>query len=75
MKRFAYIEFEDSNSVNKALKLNGKSIKDRKMIVDFEDKGAKQGYKFRSDKPSKYNKEYHKIIFFFIINLILKMFY
>jgi len=27
------------------------------MIVDFEEKGAKQGYKFRSEKPSKYNKE------------------
>jgi len=28
------------------------------MIVDFEESGAKQGYKFRSENPpSKYNKE------------------
>lgn len=32
------------------------------MVVDFEESGAKQGYKFRSDKPSKYNKEYQEIM-------------
>lgn len=32
-------------------------IKDRKMFIDFEETGAKQGYKFRNEKPSKYNKE------------------
>jgi len=57
LTRFAYIEFEDSESVFKALNMNGKYIKDRKMIVDYEETGAKQGYKFRSEKPSKYNKE------------------
>ena len=59
---FAYIEFEDTQSVPKALKLHGKTIKDRKIIVDFEESGAKQGYKFRSEKPSKYNKEYQEIV-------------
>ena len=28
------------------------------MIVDFEESGPKSGFKFRSEKPSKYNKEY-----------------
>ncbi len=32
------------------------------MIVDFEEAAAKQGYKFRSEKPSKYNKEYQDIL-------------
>ena len=60
--RFAFIEFEDTESLPKALRLHGKTIKDRKMIVDFEESGAKQGYKFRSDKPSKYNKEFQDIV-------------
>jgi hypothetical protein len=42
--------------------LNEKEIKGRKMIVDFEDSGPKQGYKFRSEKPSKFNKEYNDIM-------------
>jgi len=44
------------------------------MIVDFEESGAKQGYKFRSENPSKYNKEYIiiiNIIKFLIFNLII----
>ncbi len=32
------------------------------MIVDFEETGAKQSYKFRSEKPSKYNKEFQNLI-------------
>jgi hypothetical protein len=42
--------------------LHGKTIKDRKMIVDFEESAAKQGYKFRSEKPSKYNKEFQELV-------------
>ena len=42
------------------------------MIVDFEESGAKMGYKFRSENPSKYNKEYYII---FNINLDIKTFW
>jgi hypothetical protein len=32
------------------------------MIVDFEDTGPKKGFKFRSQTPSKFNKEYKDIL-------------
>lgn len=57
-KGFCFIEFEDTNSVSKAMDLNGKKLKGRPMVVDFEETGPRKGFKFRSDKPSKFNKEY-----------------
>ena len=44
------------------MNLNGKQIKGREMIVDFEDSGPKSGYKFRSETPSKFNKDYRDIM-------------
>lgn len=32
------------------------------MIVDFEETGPKMGYKYRSEKPSKFNKEYKELM-------------
>jgi hypothetical protein len=32
------------------------------MIVDFEESGPKAGFKYRSEKPSKFNKEYNDIM-------------
>lgn len=32
------------------------------MLIDFEDSGPKKGYKYRSQNPSKFNKEYNKIL-------------
>jgi len=60
-KGFCYIQFTDNSSVRNALNLNGKEIKSRKMIVDFEESGPKMGYKFRTDVSSKFNKEYNEI--------------
>lgn len=62
MFRFSYIQFEDTSGVANALKLHGKKIKDRIIYVDFEESGPKQGYKFRTDKPSKFNKEYKEVV-------------
>lgn len=59
---FSYIQFKDSASVLKALNLNGKTIKGREMIVDFEESGPKAGFKYRSEKPSKFNKEYNDMV-------------
>lgn len=61
-KGFSYIQFEDNTAVLNALKLNGKPIKGRNMIVDFEETGPKGGYKYRTEKPSKFNKEYNEVI-------------
>lgn len=61
-KGFAYIDFENPESVKIALHLNDKELKGRKMVVDFEDERPKQGYKFRSSEPSKFNKEYNEKI-------------
>lgn len=59
--RFCYIDFEERSAVIKALQLNDKEIKGRKMFVDFEDTTQRVGFKYRNDQPSKYNKEYQKI--------------
>lgn len=32
------------------------------MVVDYEETGPKMGYKYRSDAPSKFNKEYKEIV-------------
>ncbi len=32
------------------------------MIVDFEDSGPKMGYKYRTEVPSKFNKDYNDIM-------------
>ena len=61
-KGFAFIDFEQSESVKIALNLNGKELKGRKMLVDFEDAKPKAGFKFRSTEPSKFNKEYNEIL-------------
>jgi nucleolin len=61
-KGFAYVQFENTEAVRNALNLNDKPIKGRKMIVDFEQSGPKAGFKFRSDKPSNFNKEYKTIV-------------
>lgn len=61
-KGFAFIDFENPESVKLALHLNGKELRGRKMIVDFEETAAKQGFKFRSKEPSKFNKEYNEVM-------------
>jgi hypothetical protein len=45
----------------KALELNNKELKGRNMQVDFDLGAPKQGYKFRSEKPSKFNQEYQDV--------------
>ncbi len=60
-KGFCYIQFTDNSAVHKALNLNGKLIKGRNMVVDFEEVGPKKGFKYRSEAPSKFNKEYNDI--------------
>jgi nucleolin len=61
-KGFCYLEFEEHSALLKALNLNGKMVKGREMIVDFEDSGPKMGFKYRSEKPSKFNKEYRDVM-------------
>lgn len=56
-KGFCFIDFIEHKSLLKALELNGKEIKGRKMIVDFEVNKAKKSYKFKNDSLSKYNYE------------------
>ena len=56
-KGFCFVEYLDRKSVVKALSLNGKEIKGRTMIIDFEVGGPKQGYHYRSENPSKFNTE------------------
>jgi len=60
-KGFAFIDFDKPESVKIALHLNGKELNNRKMVVDFEENRPKQGFKFRSSEPSKFNKEYNDI--------------
>ncbi len=60
--RFCYIEFENCESVAKSLQLHGKEIKGRKMHIDFEDSGPKKGFKYRTENPSKFNKDYNNIL-------------
>jgi len=55
-KGFAFIDFQNPESVKLALHLNGKELNGRKMLVDFEDGKPKKGFKFRSEEPSKFNK-------------------
>jgi nucleolin len=61
-KGFAYIQFENTEAVSSALNLNDKPIKGRKMIIDFEQSGPKAGFKFRSETPSNFNKEYNDVV-------------
>lgn len=61
-KGFAYIDFENTESVRIALNLNGKELKGRKMLVDYEETKPKKGFKFRSNEPSRFNKEYKEIL-------------
>ena len=60
-KGFAFIDFEKSDSVKIAINLNGKELNGRKMTVDYEDGKPKLGYKFRSNEPSKYNREFNEL--------------
>ena len=55
--RFCYVEFADNEGVKKALKLNGKMLKGREIIIDFEETGPRKGYHFYTKAPSKFNKE------------------
>jgi RNA recognition motif-containing protein len=61
-KGFAYIQFENTEGAKNALNLNDKPIKGRKMIVDFDQGAPKAGFKFRSEKPSHFNKEYKDVV-------------
>jgi RNA recognition motif-containing protein len=61
-KGFGYVQFENTEGVSNALNLNDKPIKGRKMIVDFEQGGPKAGFKFRSQAPSNFNKEYNDVV-------------
>ncbi len=60
-KGFCYVQFKKNSGVHNALNLNGKVIKSRPIVVDFEDSAPKAGFKFRSDAPSKFNMEYKQI--------------
>jgi len=61
-KGFAFIDFANPESVKIALNLNGKELKGRKMIVDYEETKPKKGFRFKSAEPSKFNKEYQQIL-------------
>jgi hypothetical protein len=45
--------------VKKAIRLNGKMLKGREVIIDFEESGPRKGFHFYSKEPSKFNKEYY----------------
>jgi hypothetical protein len=47
--------------VKKALRLNGKMLKGREVIIDFEETGPRKGFHFYSKEPSKFNKEYYYV--------------
>lgn len=58
-KGFCFIDFKEHMGLIKALELNGKEIKGRKMKVDFETGKPKKGYKYNNEAvTSKYNKEH-----------------
>lgn len=58
-KGFCYVDFKEHKSLLKALELNGKELKGRRMKIDFDIKGPKAGYKYNNEKVTeKYNKEH-----------------
>lgn len=58
-KGFCFIDFKEHMGLIKALELNGKEIKGRKMKIDFETGKPKKGYKYNNETvTSKYNKEH-----------------
>ncbi|CAD8117352.1 unnamed protein product [Paramecium sonneborni] len=63
-KGFAYIDFEDHQSVIKALQMNGKKVHGRLVQVDYDVKQPKAGFRYQPkqiEQQSKYNKEYQEI--------------
>ena len=58
-KGFCFIDFIEHKSLLKALELNGKLFKGRKLIVDYETNKPKKGYKYNNNTiDEKYNKEH-----------------
>ncbi|CAK83890.1 unnamed protein product (macronuclear) [Paramecium tetraurelia] len=63
-KGFAYIDFEDHQSVIKALQMNGKKVHGRQVQVDFDIKKPKAGFRYSTkqvEQQNKYNQEYQEI--------------
>ena len=56
MQRFAYIDFEKTESLFSAIKMNGKNIKGREVKVDIEERKARAGYKLPKDQESRYSR-------------------
>ena len=61
-KGFAFIDFESSEGVKNALYLNNKDFNGRNMVVDYEENKPKQGFKFRNNTHSKFNKDFNNIV-------------
>lgn len=61
-KGFGYVEFKDNISVTKSLEMNGKDVKGRNIIVDFESGQQKGSYKNNLSEEGNhlYNKEAKK---------------
>lgn len=58
-KGFCYVDFKEHKSLLKALELNGKELKGRRMKIDFDVNKPKAGYKYNNEKVTeKYNKEH-----------------
>ena len=56
MISFAYIDFEKTESLYSAIKMNGKMIKGREVRVDVEGRKPRAGYKLPMDQDSRYSK-------------------
>lgn len=55
--RFAYIDFERTESLYSAIKLHGKALMGREIRVDVESRKARVGYKLPKDQDSRYSKQ------------------
>lgn len=56
-KRFAYIDFERTESLYSAIKLHGRPLKGREIRVDVETRKPRLGYKLPKDQESRYSKQ------------------
>ena len=59
INRFGYVDFKVAEASKVALKLNGKDVKGRKLVVDLDYKAPKQGYRYNTEEKGnqKYNQE------------------
>jgi len=63
-KGFGYVDFKVAEASKVAVKLSGKEVKGRKIVVDLDYKAPKQGYRYNTEDKGnkKYNQDVQQIL-------------